>query len=323
MARAEIPARRRRSNANSSRQSAPDRDLFESAVKGLAGFPRGLRVVTWLRRRCRAAGLAPGWSAICGRRLPAALGAGGSGGTSAAWPAGLLPAGVIAVLLAADRAAQRAGQRLAACLASAARHIVTRRCRVCGPAAAPQGAVRPGRRGLRRRRAVQWWQAREWLARSSRLTRCSCCPTWTVPASNSMSSQLRPRTSDFAKAHVHGPCTAFGFKAKTICSPEFEHPAAAPSRIAAAGTAQPAILAAQIRSWSSTTLPSHSTWSRYGPAAGRASRPDQRRLIRLGAAQRPSPLVDHGQPTLQLGAEVRPASERPGRNEREACVASS
>ena len=220
-------------------------------------------------------------------------------------------------------AGQRAGQRLAACLASAARQSSragagsagrprrrrARSGRIAGACdgAGPYSGGRPGS-GLPEVRASRAAAA----ARHGRFRRRNRCHP-----SSGRGLRTAPRRM------CTGPCTAFGFKAKTICSPEFEHPAAAPSRIAAAGTAQPAILAAQIRSWSSTTLPSHSTWSRSGPAAGRASRPDQRRLIRLGAAQRPPPLVDHGQPTQLLGAEVRPASERPGRNEREACVASS
>jgi hypothetical protein len=60
--------------------------------------------------------------------LAEALGAGASGGASAALPVGLLPAGLAAVLLAAAGAVERAGQRLAAGLASVAGHIVTRQC---------------------------------------------------------------------------------------------------------------------------------------------------------------------------------------------------
>jgi len=54
--------------------------------------------------------------------LAAALGAGGSGGASAALPVGLLAAGVAAVLLGAAGSGQWPGQGLAAVVASAARH---------------------------------------------------------------------------------------------------------------------------------------------------------------------------------------------------------
>jgi len=51
------------------------------------------------------------WLAVCGRGVlvPAGLGAGGSGGASAALPVGLLLAGPAAVLLVAAGAGQRAG----------------------------------------------------------------------------------------------------------------------------------------------------------------------------------------------------------------------
>jgi hypothetical protein len=73
--------------------------------------------------------------------LAAALGAGGAGDASAAAPAGLLPAGLAAVLLGAAGAGDWAGQRLAAFGASAVWHIVTRRLGGAGKIRTKMGPI--------------------------------------------------------------------------------------------------------------------------------------------------------------------------------------